>query len=443
MLGAGAIVASCGSGGSDEGSTPTSGPRTSAAPTGPKDLVAADGAALALAPGFRVVELDRFGSTLADGSPTPAFFDGMACVAGAGASVVLFRNHEVRGRAGSPGAFASADGGWDPAAGAGVTVLEVELGDEPRLVSSRVGLRGTLANCAGGQTPAGTWLTCEESVDGVAEGFGADHGYVYEVSPDPVVAAQPLRAMGRFLHEAAAFDPTTGLWYLTEDNGYDSGLYRFTPTDPERLAAGGTLEMLAVVDRPEIDLAYGHRAGDTFEVNWVPIADPDPAGVGAENTSVVFNQGFAAGGARFRRLEGACWNGAAICISETEGGEQTIGQVWTLDPAASELTLVATSDSADDLDMPDNVAAAPGESGAGSVVICEDGADRQYLRILRPDGTLSTVGANTADNTELAGACFSPDGSVLFVNVYGSSPDPSATPARTLAVLGPWSDVLV
>ena len=95
------------------------------------------------------------------------------------------------------------------------------------------------------------------------------------------------------------------------------------------------------------------------------------------------------------------------------------------------------------VDMPDNVAAAPGESTAGSVVICEDGADRQYLRILRPDGTLSTVGANTADNTELAGACFSPAGSVLFVNVYGSSPDPSATPARTLAVLGPWSEVLV
>jgi hypothetical protein len=414
--------------------------------TGPDDLVASDGSPLALAPGFRAVELDRFGSTLADGTPTPAFFDGMACVPGAAGTVVLFRNHEVRLGQGTPGAFVGADGGWDTVAGAGVTVLEVALGEEPRLVSARRGLAGTLANCAGGLSQQGTWLSCEESVDGTAQGYAAEHGYVFEVGPGTAGAPEPLRAMGRFLHEAVAVDPTTGLLYLTEDNGYDSGLYRFTPADPTRLAAGGTLEMLAVAGSPGIDLAAGHAVGDAFDVAWVPIADPDPAGVGAENTSVVFNQGLDGGGARFRRLEGACWNGAAICVSETEGGDQTIGQVWTLDPAASRLTLVASSASADDLDMPDNLGAAPPASGAAtgatSVVICEDGSDRQYLRVLRPDGQLSTIGANTADDTELAGACFSPDGTVLFVNVYGSSPDPALAPARTLAVLGPWAATL-
>ena len=76
-------------------------------------------------------------------------------------------------------------------------------------VASSLVLNGTDNNCNGGRTPWGSWLSCEESVDGRANGWGEEHGYIFEVSAaaEGLTAAQPLKAMGRFVHEAVAVDP--------------------------------------------------------------------------------------------------------------------------------------------------------------------------------------------------------------------------------------------
>src|SRR5690606_10860267 len=108
-------------------------------------------------------------------------------------------------------------------------------------------LAGTIRNCAGGITPWGSWLSCEEDVTRAGEGVGHDHGWVFEVPAtapgliDPV----PVKAMGRFNREAAAVDPETGIVYMTEDR--DDGLvYRFIPNTPTKLVNGGKLQALAM-----------------------------------------------------------------------------------------------------------------------------------------------------------------------------------------------------
>jgi secreted PhoX family phosphatase len=106
-------------------------------------------------------------------------------------------------------------------------------------------------NCAGGTTPWGTYLTCEETTVGPTRGWGRPHGYVFEVSSsaNSAALAVPMTRLGRFSHEAALADFGTGIVYETEDNGENSGFYRFVPDRPGDLRAG-RLQMLAVEGQP-------------------------------------------------------------------------------------------------------------------------------------------------------------------------------------------------
>ena len=127
-----------------------------------------------------------------------------------------------------------------------VTVeVEVRPDGEAELKTQFVSLAGTFVNCAGGETPWGSWLTCEETTAST----GMPHGYVFEVPADGFGDPTPIRDMGRFSHEAVAIDPFTGYVYETEDAGASlmgffgasskSGFYRFVPNVSGRLAAGG------------------------------------------------------------------------------------------------------------------------------------------------------------------------------------------------------------
>jgi secreted PhoX family phosphatase len=417
-----------------------------------------------------------------DGFPTPKAMDGMAAFPLPNGNVLLIRNHEdnqapatLRPR--PPGSTSTTAGilnsrlnthygprafAYDEYAGGGTTTLEVEPHGQRALVSQYWSLVGTLRNCAGGLTPWGSWLSCEETLESSsATGFAQNHGYVFEVPVDtvPGTPAPPiaLNLMGRFAHEAVAVDPATGIVYETEDQGDGSGFYRYVPTVKPTQSGQlgtGTLQMLRVVGQPGYETAINQAIGTPLNIDWVTITNPDPVpasvSVSGQTLSAVFVEGLAAGGARFRRLEG-CWygNGLIFFIS-TNGGNRGFGQVWAYDPSAETITLLVESSNHDEFDGPDNVCVTP----QGGLLFCEDAAGAQHLRGVSPSGHVFALARNLRNTIEFAGACFSPDGGTLFVNLYGRSTERTTTPYRaplqipvgperferaaTLAIWGPW-----
>ena len=173
-------------------------------------------------------------------------------------------------------------------------------------------------------------------------------------------SAEPLKAMGRFVHEAAAVDDETGIVYQTEDQRR-AGLYRFVPKSRGRLRDGGTLEMLAIGGRPKFDTRTGQESGITYPIRWVPIEDPGKPhfDAGQKDNAGVFMQGLDGGGAIFGRLEGACHSGGRVYITATDGGNARTGQVWELDIREQSIRLLFESPGSHVLNMPDNVTMSP------------------------------------------------------------------------------------
>ena len=402
---------------------------------------------LQLPAGFRYLSFGWTGDPLAGGLVTPGAHDGMAAFAGAGSRIRLVRNHEVRG-----GAAYAESPIYDPNGGGGTTTVEFDAAGG-KVVEAWASLAGTAVNCAGGPTPWGSWLTCEETVFGpdfTASGANAarlrdanhdyrrPHGYIFEVPADGTASAEPLRAMGRFVHEAVSVDPETGIVYETEDRWLGSGFYRFIPAEPGNLAAGGSLEMLAIGDAPGADLRPGQERDVWRPVAWAPIDDPDPAEIAEDS---VYAQGVAAASATFARLEGTWYGGGRIYIVSTSGGAAEAGQVWEYDPRGERLRLVFESPGRDVLDMPDNLCVSP----RGGLVLCEDGEIDNFVRGLTLDGKIFPFAKNAIvldgerngfsgdyRDREFAGATYSPDGRWLFFNIQ--------TPGITFAVTGPWAD---
>ncbi|WP_100497595.1 alkaline phosphatase PhoX [Geodermatophilus chilensis] len=370
-----------------------------------------------------------------DGYPTPGRHDGMAAFPTSNDGIVrLVRNHEqgyspVEGasRAYDRALIDDRDEAYDPMAAGGTTTLTFDT-RSLELTDSFISLNGTSVNCAGGPTPWGSWLSCEETVNGTHNGFTEDHGYVFEVPADGGPVGGPYRAMGRFVHEAVAVDPATGIVYETEDSGETSGFYRFLPNDPRDLAAGGQLQMLAVKGEPGFQTFTGvsDRVGNPMPVEWVTIDDPDPTPITTES---VFAQGAAKGAAAFARLEGCWYDGGSIFFNATSGGDHKAGQVWEYRPrgrSGGQLILLFESPDRALLDAPDNITVSP----RGGLVLCEDGGGEQFVRGLDERGQIFDLAKNSTSNAEFAGACFSPDGEVMFVNVQ--------TPGVSFAIRGPW-----
>lgn len=391
---------------------------------------------LQLPAGFRYISFGWTGDPLVDGSRTPGAHDGMAAFAASGDRVRLVRNHEIR-----DGGTPFTDGPvYDPNAGGGTTTIEFDTA-AGTVIEAWASLSGTAVNCAGGPTPWGSWLTCEETVlgPGGESEYGQPHGYIFEVPADGEASGEPLRAMGRFVHEAVAVDPATGIVYETEDRG-TSGLYRFLPDDAGNLASGGRLEMLAVADAPRADLRTGQTAHVWRPVAWVPIDEPDPADISDRR---LYAQGARGGAATFARLEGAWHGDGRIYIVSTTGGDAEAGQVWEYDPSGERLRLIFESPGVDVLDMPDNICVSP----RGGLVLCEDGLNENFnfVRGLTVEGEIFPFAKNDIvlagerngisgefRHREFAGATYSPDGRWLFVNAQ--------SPGITFAVTGPWAD---
>jgi secreted PhoX family phosphatase len=354
----------------------------------------------------------------------------------------LVRNHEINNDLGRDGAaFGDAAFAYDMKAGGGTTTLIIDPKTR-ELVRDFVSLNGTLHNCAGGPTPWGSWVSCEETTLGnnlikdesgsERGGFSQKHGYCFEVvaGADGAVKATPLATMGRFVHEAVAVDAGTGVVYLTEDR-LTAGFYRFIPKRQGKLSDGGKLQMLAIAGRRQFDLRTGQKAGESFDVNWVEIDEPDPPDA-EKSTDAVYRQGFALGAATFARLEGCWYGGASVYFTSTSGGDKRLGQVWQYSPQDKDkgrLKLIYESQEEEALDMPDNICVSPN----GGLILCEDGNNEQYVRGLTRDGKIFDFAQNILpgyEGKEFAGATFSPDGQTLFVNIQ--------TPGVTLAIWGPW-----
>jgi hypothetical protein len=408
-------------------------------------------------PGFRAVRLSQSRqASLADPDfIVPNGMDGMAAFPLRNGRVRLIRNHELSNPASRPDPLGSRP--YDRLASGGTVSLEVEIagrGARPdvRVLTEYVSLGGTHVNCAGGPTPWGSWLSCEESTNGLAHGFEKPHGYIFEVpvaatgAVDPV----PLRDMGRFVHEAVAVDPDSGVVYETEDaiwNAADpaeqpgSGFYRFIPREPGRLAAGGRLQVMAVRDRPAYATANGQRVGEQLPVHWLDIDDPDPPEAETD-PSAVFRAAHAIGAASFQRLEGCFWADDSCYFVSTSGGDARAGQVWRYVPndhSSGTLILIFESPDRSVLDSPDNICV----TRRGGIIICEDGGSEQFVRGLTPTGSMIDLvmqphPAGTPNPTEFAGCCFSPDGDVLFFNVQGSTRSYLDRPGATYALWGPW-----
>ncbi|MET0342381.1 MAG: alkaline phosphatase PhoX [Polyangiales bacterium] len=400
-------------------------------------LVADPAKLLDLPEGFRYRVLSREGDALVGGGVVPACHDGMAAFSAGADGTWLVRNHELavddvneEGRIAVPHLRGAT---YDPAAVGGTTTLLIA--PDRTLRSQQVSLAGTLDNCAGGPSPWHTWLTCEETTDVLDK----PHGYVFEVDPVRGGNPVPIRALGRFEHEAISFD-ARGIAYLTEDAGGPFGcVYRFLPHRPlggrGSLHAGGVLQAMAI-DGVHDDLSSVLTPRTRRKVRWIDVPNVDP---GASDTPVRV-QAIGKGATPIQKAEGT-WRGLDGSIwlvssygagPDAEDAEDISaaahsGQIWRYDPRSEQIELVLALGVGSPYDGPDNITAGP----YGFAVACTDGEGDQWLIGITPDGKVFPLARNARGEDEFTGATFSPDGRTLFANLQDA-------PSTTFAIWGPW-----
>lgn len=406
---------------------------------------------LDLPKGFSYRVISEFGETMDDGYLVPGQPDGMAAFAADGNRVILIRNHEIGHSYFAKGPFknnTALPDGFDPSmiydggrfnaqpfvGGTSTLVYNTKSG---KVESQYLSLIGTDRNCAGGPTPWNSWITCEEPADMTSQ-WGKFHGYCFDVPArvEPgLVKPEPLKALGRFRHEAIAVDPATDIIYLTEDRN-DGVIYRLLPRKRKNPLAGGTLQALKIKSDKEVDTRNWPGGKATFPLNqrfsteWVDLEDVESPG------DTLRLQAIEKGAAIFSRGEGM-WYGTAEQVGEpsiywacTDGGQNRAGQIFRYFPGengeAGEVELYLEPNNTDLLRNGDNITISP----SGHLYICEDAGGASHLRGVNQEGDFYDFGRYAAGSSEFAGACFSPDGSTLFVNLQA--------PGLTFAVNGPF-----
>ncbi|BDS13909.1 alkaline phosphatase PhoX [Aureispira anguillae] len=407
---------------------------------------------LKLPKGFSFKIIAKKGATMHDGLLLPGRGDGMGTFEGKNGRVILIRNHEN-----SPGYLVDSPFGYSNQHLHKVNqkrVFDMGYGKYPHLGGTTtsiynektqqvekvfMSLAGTARNCAGGVTPWGSWLTCEEYVHTKDDTHAKNHGYVFEVPATEDIKLKypvPLRAMGRFNHEAVAVDPRTGIVYLTEDR-HDGLFYRFIPKVKGQLHKRGKLQALAFVWKEGMDTRNWTettlKQGTKYAVKWVDLEDVD-----TEKDDLRI-RGHAKGCALFARGEGIWFGNQELYFACTNGGKTKTGQIFKYIPSPYEgsskennkkyyprVELYAEPNDTSVLRYCDNLTVAPW----GDVVFCEDGIKPRIFGITTT-GKFYQIAENIGYKSEFAGVCFSPSGQTLFVNIQ--------VPGLTLAITGDWA----
>lgn len=410
--------------------------------------------------GFHYQILSRTGDKMNDGYKVPGKPDGTGCFnLDYENRVVLVRNHELGHKEFALGPF---DGkrklpdGFDPELcfdtggefktlgkksnappfTGGTTNLVYNL-STGKVEKQFLSLVGTDRNCAGGVTPWNSWVTCEEPANTTSV-FGLRHGYNFDVpASDNVGITKPvaLKEMGRFRHEAVAVDPDTGYVYQTEDRG-DGVIYRFLPKEKGNLSAGGKLQALVIAGKPTCDTRNWDKKkpfakGNRYKVEWIDLDQVDTP------EDDLRYRAAKQGAAVFARAEGM-WYGSESEVGErsvyfacTNGGKELQGQIFRYFPDDNTIELYLEPNRSDLLRNADNITISP---SSGHLFICEDLGRHSHIRGVNRDGQIYTFSRNPSTthqgSSELAGACFSPNGKVMFVNIQN--------PGITLAIHGPF-----
>jgi secreted PhoX family phosphatase len=287
--------------------------------------------------------------------------------------------------------YRTPDGGWIlvsnsevPDAG-GAGAIRFDAGGNIKNAYSI--LKGSSSNCAGGATPWGTWLSCEEH----------DEGQVWECDPTGSENARLRPALGTFKHEAVAVDPRDSRVYLTEDL-HDGALYRFTPERTGDLTNG----LLEVAMEP---------AGND-RIDWTKVPDPH-----ATSTPLRFQ---VPGRAVFKRGEGIWFDSGTIYIATTadskihayETKNRRIRVIYNpkrlKNPPLTDVDNICVSRSGDLFVCEDN-----GEPGGIDLALITPGPRRQVARFARATGPQHGLEI-PAIASELTGVCFNPAGDRLY-----------------------------
>ncbi|MBT5072141.1 MAG: DUF839 domain-containing protein [Kordiimonadaceae bacterium] len=404
---------------------------------------------LDLPQGFSYKVISALGDMMDDGYPVPDRADGMGCFALEGSKVALIRNHELGLwnndpehlkllKPLAPVAYDQNDAGEPLPGGTTTIIYDLATGERLREYTSLI---GTSLNCAGGITPWNSWLTCEETEIKAGEDGQRDHGWVFEVpvAGEELVRIDPIKQMGRFKHEAAAVDPSTGIVYMTEDQS-NSLFYRYIPNVYGDLHKGGKLQALGIKDESK---AFDSRNWDgvTFDQeSWRDARWIDLDEVESPNNDLRV-RGINKGAAIFARGEGITWGDGELYFCCTTGGTKSLGQIMRYIPSPNEgtrqedndpgrLQLFLESADNDTFGLGDNLTVAPN----GHLIVSEDHYDKSinYIRGVTPEGKPYTL-AKVNVKTETAGGCFSPDGNTFFINLQ--------VPTMTLAIKGPWDQI--
>jgi hypothetical protein len=291
------------------------------------------------------------------------------------------------------------DGGWIYTCNSEVTALfapdqggvsAIRFDADGEVVDAYRILEGSTSNCAGGPTPWGTWMSCEEPID--------KRGRLWECDPTGKKKAVAHEAMGLWNREAAAVDPDGEAVYMTEDDP-EGLLYRYTPTAYPDLSEG------------KVDAAIVAPDG---AVTWAEVPDPSAA---SKPTKTQVE-----GATTFNGGEGIWFDRGSIYF--TSKGDN---KVHHIDLAKQQYDVIWDSDPATEgkegavLSGVDNITVDP---DTGDLFVAEDGGNMELV-IISADGTVAPFARVAEDPTgsEITGPCLSPDRSRLyFSSQRGPSP---------------------